>query len=397
MVQTRPKARALIALCLFLTPLLVGCWDVMDLSDRAIVATMGFDVGEKAPIKVWLQVVRPAPEELRGERIPFVVLSAEADTVAHAIEKMDHQFVPRLFFGHAQFMLFSERLARQGMELVFDWTLTSPDRRPAQIMLVMHGEGLPQMMQRLAPDVGHSPTVVLTSMEPLIGHRSTLGQWFAARLEQGRDPALGSLLMPPRRTAANKMSLYVAGGPALFKAGKLVDFLTPAQRRPFFLLSGDATRSDEVIMVENVGGALRAEYEWDACRITRRAELVNGRPVLKVRVQVRGRLIALARGKDPYNRSMIDQIERAMEQRLAAEMQAVHARLQSLGVDAAAVGRQFHQDQVAYWHRVQRTWYDRAFKDVQLVVDAQVRVETAGLQTRLVPDDRDQPRQDGRY
>jgi spore germination protein KC len=397
MARTWSKARALIALCLFLTPLLVGCWDVIDLSDRAIVATMGFDVGEKAPIKVWVQVVRPAPEELRGERIPFVVLSAESDTVAHAIEELDSQFVPRLFFGHVQFMLFSERLARQGMELVFDWTLTSPDRRPAQILLVIQGNGLPQMMQRLAPDVGHAPTVVLTSMEPLIGHRSTLGQWFAARLEQGRDPALGSLLMPPPQTGGNKMSLYHAGGPALFKEGKLVDFLKPEQRRAFFLLSGDATRSDEVIAVENVGGAMRAEYEWDASRVTRRAELVNGRPVLRVRVQLRGRLTGLARGRDPYDRAMIEKIETAMERKIAAEMKVVHARLQALGTDAAAVGRQFHQDQVAYWHRVQPTWYDRGLKEVQLVVDAQVRIETAGLQTRLVPDDRDQPRQDGRY
>lgn len=112
-------ARRLPVLCLLL-PLLAGCWDGLELEQRALVLMVAID-GTDTGVRVSLQLARPqtmagSSGETSGSQggEPVTVVTRAGKDVAAAIQAIQLSVDRELFFGHVRVVILSEEIGRRG-------------------------------------------------------------------------------------------------------------------------------------------------------------------------------------------------------------------------------------------------------------------------------------------
>lgn len=117
-----------ILLCLCLSFFLSGCWDAVELQQRAIVLMIGIDriQHDSHGIRVSLQLARPQnlstppnPSSESGEK-STVVVSQNGIDVNDAIRKIQLATDRRLFFEHARALVINEEVAKHGTLPIID-------------------------------------------------------------------------------------------------------------------------------------------------------------------------------------------------------------------------------------------------------------------------------------
>lgn len=192
-METRTWIKTVKVLCAVsvLMPLLTGCWDRLEIEERAVVLGVSIDVAEPEAEKeeedvTHLKGTFPAPERgmvrvavqiaLPG-RIPLGPgeggggkgASGETvwiiDVVGHSIDdafmNLQQQLSSRLFFGHLRVIVVSEALAKKGLGNVNDYFRRNSEVRRMAWMIISKGKALEIM--KAAPQLARVPTLYLMS------------------------------------------------------------------------------------------------------------------------------------------------------------------------------------------------------------------------------------------
>lgn len=185
------KLRIIMTL-LLLASLLTGCWDRMELEERAVVLgisidTAGPDAAKKEDEVSHLMGKYPAPKQsmiqlsvqiaLPG-RIPLGpgesggssdgggkqtvwVLSVVGHTIDDAMMNLQQQISGKLFFGHLRVIVISEEIARKGIQNINDYLHRNAEVRRMAWMMVSKGKA--KALMEAAPKLERVPTLYLAS------------------------------------------------------------------------------------------------------------------------------------------------------------------------------------------------------------------------------------------
>lgn len=188
---TRANLRRCCAALLILS-LLTGCWDRMELEERAVVLGISVDTaGPEAAqqedeishlrgkypvppqdmIRVSVQIALPGqiplgPGEGGGgtggkSEDTVWVLEVVGHTLDDALMNLQQQISGRLFFGHLRVIVVSEQFARRGLENLNDYLHRNPEvRRMAWLMV---SKGSAKDLMEAAPKLERVPTLYLAS------------------------------------------------------------------------------------------------------------------------------------------------------------------------------------------------------------------------------------------
>ncbi len=133
----------ILLLCIVVTP--IGCWDRRELDNTAIVSGIALDkTGSGRSFEITVQIIdaRVIASQKQGGVAgdPFWNITVAGDTVYEALSRINDITSNRLFFGHTQVLIFSEALARDGMEKYLDYFLRHREFRSTTWMLVSEGK-----------------------------------------------------------------------------------------------------------------------------------------------------------------------------------------------------------------------------------------------------------------
>ena len=122
-----------LALCVILALSLGGCYSQREIELTGFILAVGLDRGEELPLRLVAQLAVPAA--VAGERDgggdqPSVLLSAEGNTVSEAIQKLSMATPDRLFWGHADIVIFTADVIEDGLSRVVDIVLREREFRP---------------------------------------------------------------------------------------------------------------------------------------------------------------------------------------------------------------------------------------------------------------------------
>ncbi|WDM21785.1 Ger(x)C family spore germination protein [Paenibacillus polymyxa] len=131
-------------LCLVLllfAPLLSGCWDSVELNQRAVVAGIGIDLVGESDYEVSLQVI--VADEIAGAKArgdtPVVLYREKGKNLFQALRRAS-QRVPRIIsLAHTKLVVIGEKLARAGIGDMMDSLERSTEIRLPVKMLVARG------------------------------------------------------------------------------------------------------------------------------------------------------------------------------------------------------------------------------------------------------------------
>ncbi|MCL6516428.1 Ger(x)C family spore germination protein [Alicyclobacillus sp.] len=414
--------RRVIPCLLFILPLVTGCWDRLEIEQRATVLGLAIDtesaVAEEAPrdvgkspsidattssgmdvpyggtlFRLTAQIAVPGRIPLgpgegggggggsRPQEAVWVLHSA-GTTVNDALQQLQQQVADKLFLGHLRILVVSEAFARaRGMQVLTDFLVRHPEVRRTVWVVVSRGRAADLM--QTAPPLERVPTLYLMST---LDHAKQMGKlsndffgMFASKVvAPGRDPVLPYVEVMQR----DNINLT---GLAFFQGDQMVGTTArPFDISTYMLLTG--VRPGGYTMMVQVPGQADTVM-WQAYRRKQRVDVTfaNGRPHLSVQLHIDGNVTE--KSSDRVNlddAAVIRRIDEAVAAKTRANIEAVLERTRELGTDPVGFGEYVRAKHRRYWDRAVKSkdrWRD-LYPDIPVDVRVTVTTHRLGMKGR---------------
>lgn len=395
-------------LCLFavMVPVLTGCWDRLEIEERAVI--LGIAVDEAGPaakgrdkevthfkqafpkpprnmIRVTAQIAVPGriplgPSEggtASGKNKPVWVLSSEGYTIDDALMVMQQELADRMFFGHLRIIVISEKIARAGVQNLNDYLRRSPEVRRLAWMVVSKGEAAELM--KAAPQLERVPSLyLLATMDHAIEMgklpNDFLGIFWSYDSSKGREPYL------PYVDIRKKKSLEISGL-AYFRGDKMVGATEPLEIGFFMAVTGVKTGGYDVF--EYLPGSTNTV----TFRATRRSSRIkvsmqNSRPHILVNVLLEGNIVEKSNEVFKIkDQKTIVKIQESIRVGSEKGIKKLIKKMQKDGSDIFSFGEYIRAKEPQYWNQEiknEKKWQEM-FKDLDVEVKVTCKIRRTGM------------------
>lgn len=390
-------------------PLLTGCWDRLEIEERAVILGIAVDLADKEErkefsevshlgdifprpdrnlIKVTAQIAVPGRIPLGpGEsgssspgQKPVWVLSAVGSSVDDAMMVLQQELADRIFLGHLRIIVISEDYARKGLSNLNDYFRRNPEVRRLAWMVVSKGKAFELI--NASPELERVPALYLLAM---MDHAVEMGKYpnefvgkFWSKLtSKGQDPYL------PYVSIKRKENVDIAGL-AIFKDDKLVSVTKPLEIAFFMGITGfkgggytaftPYPDSSHTIM-------FRANNRSSKIKVQR----VNGRPHAEVWVQIEGNIEEKSDEHTFYlDNSKLKLLENEISKRLEDGYSELIKKTQKAGTDIFGFGEYFRARESDYWNREIKTKQNwrKMYKELTVKLYVQIKIRRVGMKSQ---------------
>lgn len=244
--------------------LLTGCWDRMEIEERAVVLGISIDTADKdaearedeishlrgkypAPkqelIQLSVQIALPGRIPLgpgegggsgEGEQETVWVLDVVGHTVDDAMMNLQQQISGKLFFGHLRVIVVSEEFARKGIENLNDYLHRNAEVRRMAWLMISKGKAKNHM--QAAPKLERVPALYLAStLDDAVKHgkfpSNYIGTFWSNSSKKGQEGFLPYIKIM-------KGENVEISGMAFFKGAKMVGVTKPIEIAGYLVIKG---------------------------------------------------------------------------------------------------------------------------------------------------------------
>ncbi|MEW9673117.1 Ger(x)C family spore germination protein [Ammoniphilus sp. 3BR4] len=409
-MSNSPWVKKLVKLCCALLlpfPFLTGCWDRLEIEERAVVLGMAIDTAREEEVKEEKKVThlkedfpKPTTGKIRltaqiaiqgriplgpaegggGQEKPVWVLHAVGDTIDDVIMVLQQQIAYRLFIGHLRVVVISEEIAKKGVQNINDYFRRNSEIRRTVWMMVSKGDADKAMLT--APPLERIPTLYLTetmNQAVKLGKLppAFLGLFWSASSAHGREPFLPYI-------EVQKDNIFVQGL-AYFRGDKMVGRTEPLQIATVMQLIGVETAGYSVLIPvpeEPSPGAVMFQGKRRTAKI--RSVIKNGRPHYKINVHIEGDLMEKSNEQFDVNKpGMIAKIEKEMSERSEKSQAKLIRQTQEKESDIFGFGEYVRAKHPEYWNehiKTEEKWREM-YKDVTFDSQVSVSIRRVGMKS----------------
>jgi spore germination protein KC len=398
------KVVKLLLALLLTVPFTTGCWDRVEIEQRATVLGLAIDLPDGDMAKGPLDVSHP-PEQNRVKpkvvltahiavpgRIPLgpgggagggstenekAVWSVQArgENIADAIAQMQQQVAERIFLGHLRMIIVSEAYARQGLDAVNDYFRRNPEIRRTTWLMVSNERASDVMA--LSPPLERVPTLYLLATMDRAKDSGKLPNVFVGRFWTltSSDGQEGYL---PYVTIKQENNLKIQGL-AYFRKSRMVGVTTPFQIMAVMQILGENPAGYSVPYHVGNGTVILSAFRRLA-RIHTRIE--NGVPTAKVSMHIDTNVTESDDSsvdlQDPkVIQELVREINRNIAQgclQLIQETQKNHADIFGFGENIRAKNPQYWQSKVK-----NKAGWEQIYPSLKVQIEVSSRVHRMGM------------------
>ncbi|MDF2958294.1 MAG: germination protein Ger(x)C [Paenibacillus sp.] len=399
--------KLLLVLCLTF-PLLTGCWDRLEIEERAVVLGVGIDEAEPgevskegeishlknafpAPktglIRLTVQIAVPGRIPLGpggmgggagggGGQNTVWVVDGIGHTIDDALNNLQQRVSPPLFFGHLRVIVVSEAVAQKGIQNLNDFFRRNPEVRRMNWMFISHGMAIDVM--KASPQLERVPSLYLmNTMDQSVKMgrfpNDFLGLFWSSSSAKGSEGYLPYVMLKGQSTME-------IGGMAYFKNDKMVGLTQPLEIAMFMAITGVNVGGGQVFV--QVPGT--TQYVLFGARHRKRAikaEIRNGKPHIKIDVHIEGNILEKANESINFQHDIITQIEKQLGKEATRAYRNLIKKTQEKGSDIFAFGEQIRGKHPQYWNREIKTkekWQEM-YEDLSVEINVEVNVRRIGM------------------
>ncbi|ADG05564.1 germination protein, Ger(x)C family [Kyrpidia tusciae DSM 2912] len=409
----------IVGLCALMLPLLTGCWDRLELEQRAMILGIAVDEatpadlrhagtthklsrpprgGGATPVRLTAQIAVPGRIPLgpgdaggggsggggggggaAGQR-PVWVLSASGYTMEDAVSNLQNQVAEPLFWGHLRILIMSEAVARRGPSPISDWLRRNAEIRRTLWLTVSRGEA--GALMQATPPLERVPALYLWST---LARAQQLGRlplghaniFWRALSTTGQEPIL------PYLELRQQQNIFIRGL-AYFRGNQMIGTLNPWEVGVFMTVKGlnpagasayvQVPGTGQFVMIRSTLRKSHLEVFW-----------AQTRPGIRVRCHAE--VAALEKTGGQINLSSVAQtraVEASAARDLTREIQALIGRTQRERCDIFGFGELVRAQMYDYWQHNVRTKadWDRIYAEMPVEVEVTVNLRRTGTLNR---------------
>lgn len=369
--------------------LLQGCWDRTEVNDLGLITGAAIDRQDENHIRLAVQIFVPRASGGGGGGMEMgskggvgtsstFVHSAVGENIADALSHLQERMPRRLFWGHAEVILFGEAEARHGIRDDIDYLMRAPQPRERAYIYVCSGQArqVLEMQATLERDSSEALREIAKSGESMSVTMTQLAKMLA---DESGAAALPWLKRNAPRTKTNPDgSANYSNGTAVFKDDRMVGVVDDATTRGILWLRNEIKNG--VITVRPEGGQGSVSAKVLRGKTTLKPRIAGGKWSMTVRIKTDTDALQNASSVNLMtSQAAVRSVEKALEQDLTARVDMALQKVQkNLKADVFDFAGAFHRAYPKAWHRYGSRW-DENFPEVEVKVIPQVRMLRPGL------------------
>jgi spore germination protein KC len=372
--------------------MLTACWDRTELNNLAIVVGMGFDNKGENQIEVSTQIVNPGEVASKtgggGGASPVTTLSATAVTTSEAIRELSTVSPRKVFRSHLRILVIGEALAREGIIQVMDGLSRNHEVRSDFYIIVAKGAHAKDVLEILTPlekipsnsmfsrlDMSSkiwAPTVKMQLDEVIADlHKPEKGMVLTGIRILG-DPGKGKTMKNKWRS--DPYSILKYSGLALFKEGKLVDWLNSEESKGYNYIMNNVVNSVGHLACPG-GGEIAVDVTRTKSMV--KGKTVGGRPEITVDLKVEENIYEVQCDIDVTKTENIERLETIANEKLASIMESAIRKAQKNKSDIFGFGNAIEDAEPKAWMKLKKDW-DEYFADLKVQVQVDTNIHRLG-------------------
>lgn len=377
--------------------LLTGCWNVVELQDLAIVSVVGIDKDpEDKGYLVSLQITNPTIVAGRegvgtGESLPVTVFTGTGKTFLDALGRTVHKIPGKIFLGHVQIFIFSEEVAREGIEDVLNYIRRDVDSRMTSRILIANGHSAMSIVRtiealEISPAMAIHKKLKFSEQSMSKNIMVNVKDVIKTVNSKGSEPIISGVSIEgdikkgfgKENFENTKMpATIVINGVALFKDDKLQMWIDNDYSRAILQVINKINSTVILLDCDDEKDGIAVELLFSKASI--KTTLENEKPVFHVSVFQNAMIsdfecddIDLSKKED------IAKLEDQLSNQTKEEILVAIESTQKIGSDVIGFGHAFNLEHPKEWKKVEENW-DDIFKEVTVEVSVDSDIRRTGM------------------
>jgi spore germination protein KC len=391
-----------------LLPLVTGCWDRLEIEERAVILGIGIDEAEPSEekeegeishlrgslpspsgdmLKVTAQVAIPGriplgPGEGGGGsgagQKPVWVLSVVGHTLEDAFNNLQQEIAAQLFFGHLRVIVVSKKLAQSNLSNISDNLRRNPDVRRTNWMVV--SEGRAEDLMKMAPQLERVPTLYLLATMDRAVQMGKLPNAFVGTFWTA-DSALGIEPFLPYVKLVENGNMQISGL-AFFSGQKMVGHSEPLEIGAYMGIKG-LEPGGYSVLTKIPDTETNVTFQVTSRKARTDIAIKNGRPQFHIKLHNEGNLREKSNENAKLATKVITKIEDQLSEQADKAYIALIKKTQEKGSDIFGFGEYVRAKEPKYWNehiKTKEKWRE-LYKDVDVKVESTFSVRRIGGKT----------------
>lgn len=365
--------------------LLSGCWDQKELNDIVLVDGVGIDKAKDGKVEVTVSIVIPQSQGALGDGGAgkgaggthlVGVRYATGVTVAKALEQLQTKIPRKIFFGHLQAIVISEKVAKEGITDYLDLFLRHP--RPSTHTYVFISKGSAKELLSLQTDL-YSPVEL---MRGIARTETLMNKTILEVLEMLKDgdtaiPMVEKL--PPEKGKKPNQTIPYLNKTAIFKGDKMVGSLDDNLTRGAMWVRNEIKEARVTIIPKNENEPITLAVLNAKTKLV--PKISGDKWKITIKGKASGMIIVNYGNQNLKDKKTIDQLEKefakGIEKRMAETVQYVQKKKK---VRLFEFGEAFERKYPKRFYAVKDRWGD-IYPTVEVEYDMKVNIRADGSGT----------------
>ncbi|QHW33197.1 Ger(x)C family spore germination protein [Paenibacillus rhizovicinus] len=373
------------------TSLLAGCWDRTEVNDLALITGAAIDRYDDKQIQLSVQIFIPRASSGGGGSGGMemgakggvgssntFVISAIGENIADALSHLQEKMPRKLFWGHAEVIIFGEAEARKGIRDDVDYLMRAPQPRERAYIYVSQGKAknsldIPSVLERDSSEALREIAKSKASMSVTMTELSKMltGDSGAAALPWIKKNAPNSKKNP------DKVVSY-ANGTAIFRGDRMIGVVDETTTRGILWLRNEIKYAVVTVNPEGAKGNVSMKLLRSKTKLI--PHIKDGKWSMTVRIRTESDALQNTTSQNLMSGTLAaKRVQKAMNADMLARVSLALLKVQrELKADVFDFAGEFHRAYPKTWHRAQNRW-DELFPEVEVTVLPDSRLLRPGL------------------
>ncbi len=377
------SAKWKISICLIVLFLIPGCWSRTELSDLSFVSGACIDTLKDEPgIRLIVEVARVdiLASTVKTDTTAFFTFEQTGKTVFDAIRNVTLESPHKLFWGHQQMQLITERIAEEGFVDAISFFVRDHETSRNVMMAIAEGD-VAEFMQASTSKEGLPMNGLRTMLKDSSSNGKVIPVEIHDYLRAHTSPGICFMLPIIGVKREGTQTHYIVTGTGLFSDDKMVGRLTPDQTRGIAWL---LNKVDSAVLPLNVTDTAKEKqdelmvYEV-SLEVIKAKSAIKALGSLKFEVET---TLSVSLGEDNFQETFSEsespalnrKIEQAIVKLVEQEMQTAIRITKELKTDPAGFGRALYRQRPEERKQVGESWCEEHYPEIEVAYKTKVDI-----------------------